>query len=157
GCRSIAEHARDGAFDVIEVVIPISARLRSGSERDLKQCVYTLIDPAEPATLVVTDWLPRTELKSDYAKPIQFSSERLGKIGISLAAHYVVSGTGDASGQLKSGVVYEMLPPQETVLASGTVQYGHGVFFKLKPSTQTTLEGKKSFSAIFAVPRGWRG
>jgi hypothetical protein len=50
-----------------------------------------------------------------------------------------------------------MLPPQETVLASGTVQYGHGVFFKLKPSTQTTLEGKKSFSAIFAVPRGWRG
>jgi hypothetical protein len=159
GCRSLSlkEHARDGAFDLIEVVIPISARLRAGSERDLKQCVYTLIDPAEPEMLVVTDWLPRTELKSDYAKPIQFSSERLGKIGISLAAHYVIGATGDASGQLKSGVVYEMLPPQETVLASGTVQYGHGVFFKLKPSTQTTLEGKKSFSAIFAVPRRWRG
>jgi hypothetical protein len=159
GCRSLSikEHARDGAFDLIEVVIPISARLRAGTERDLKQCVYTLIDPAVPETLVVTDWLPRTELKSDYAKPIQFSSERLGKIGISLAAHYVIGASGDASGQLKSGVVYEMLPPQETVLASGTVQYGHGVFFKLKPSTQTTLEGKKSFSAIFAVPRGWRG
>jgi len=159
GCRSLSlkEHARDGAFDLIEVVIPISARLRAGTERDLKQCVYTLIDPAEPERLVVTDWLPRTEMKSDYAKPIQFSSERLGKIGISLAAHYVIGATGDAGGQLKSGVVYEMLPPQETVLASGTVQYGHGVFFKLKPSTQITLEGKKSFSAIFAVPRGWRG
>src|SRR5579859_3853433 len=89
GCRSLSlqEHARDGAFDLIEVVIPISARVRAGTERDLKQCVYTLIDPAEPERLVVTDWLPRTELKSDYAKPIQFSSERLGKIGISLAAH----------------------------------------------------------------------
>jgi hypothetical protein len=159
GCRSLSlkEHAREGAFDLIEVVIPISARLRAGSERDLKQCVYTLVDPGTPEKLVVTDWLPRTELKTDYAKPIQFSSERLGKIGISLAAHYVIGATGDASGQLKSGVVYEMLPPQETVLASGTVQYGHGVFFKLRPSTQTTLEGKRSFSAIFAVPRGWRG
>ena len=83
GCRSLSlkEHARDGAFDLIEVVIPISARLRTGTERDLKQCVYTLVDPAEPETIEVTDWLPRTELKSDYAKPIQFSSERLGKIG----------------------------------------------------------------------------
>jgi hypothetical protein len=154
---SLKEHAREGTLDLIEVVVPISARLRAGTERDLKECVYTLIDPAEPEVMLLTDWLPRTELKSDYARPIQFSSERLGKIGISLAAHYVIGASGDASGQLKSGVVYEMLPPQETVLASGTVQYGHGVFFKLKPSTQTTLEGKKSFSAIFAVPRGWRG
>src|SRR5262249_10876537 len=83
-CRSLSvkEHARDGTFDLIEVVVPISARLRAGTERDLKQSVYTLIDPAEPETLAVTDWLPRTELKTDYAKPIQYSSERLGKIGI---------------------------------------------------------------------------
>jgi hypothetical protein len=143
--------------ELIEVVIPVSARVRDGSEKDVKQCLYTLVDPGMPPTLSVTDWLPRTELKTEYAKPIQYSRENLANIGISMTAKYVVSATGQASDQLKSGVNYEMLPPQETVLASGTIQHGHGIFFKLKSSTQTTLEGEKSFSAIFSVPRGWRG
>jgi hypothetical protein len=143
--------------ELIEVVIPVSTRVRDGSEKDVKQCLYTLVDPGMPPTLSVTDWLPRTELKTEYAKPIQYSRENLANIGISMTAKYVVSATGQASDQLKSGVNYEMLPPQETVLASGTIQHGHGIFFKLRSSTQTTLEGEKSFSAIFSVPRGWRG
>ena len=28
------------------------------------------------------DWLPRTELKTEYAKPIQVNNERLAKVGI---------------------------------------------------------------------------
>jgi hypothetical protein len=147
----------DPEKELIEVVIPISARMQAGTERDLKQCLYTLVDAVEPATLSVEDWLPRTEMKTEYAKPIQFSKEGSANIGINLSAKYVVSATGQAGGQLKSGTTYEMLPPQEIVLASGTVQHGHGIFFKLKPSTQTTLEGVKSFSAILCVPRGWRG
>jgi hypothetical protein len=134
--------------ELIEVVIPISARLQSGDEKDLKQCLYTLVDPTKPETLWVTDLLPRTELKSEFAKPIQVSSERLAKIGINLSAHYVVAAAGEAAGQVKSDVAYEMLPPQEIVLASGTLAHAHGVFFKLKPSSQTTLEGVKSFSVI---------
>jgi hypothetical protein len=50
-----------------------------------------------------------------------------------------------------------LLPPLDVVVASGTIHQGHGVYFKLKPSTQTTLEGMKLFSAICAVPSGWRG
>jgi hypothetical protein len=160
GCRSIPcsdSAKKDPGKDLIEVVVPISVGVRAGSEKDLKQCLYTLVDPTEPETLSVRDWLPRTELKTEYAKPIQVNNERLAKVGINLSAHYVVSAASDASGQVKSGLAYEMLPPQETVLASGTVHQGHGVFFKLRPSSQTTLEGMKSFSAIFAVPRGWRG
>jgi hypothetical protein len=160
GCRSIPCNdaaKKDPGKDLIEVVVPISVRLHAGSERDLKQCLYTLVDSAEPETLSVRDWLPRTELKTEYAKPIQVNNERLAKVGINLSAHYVVTAASDASGQIKSGLAYEMLPPQEIVLASGTVHQGRGVFFKLRPSTQTTLEGMKSFSAIFAVPHGWRG
>jgi hypothetical protein len=160
GCRSIPCNdaaKKDPTKDLIEVVVPISVRVHAGSEKDLKQCLYTLVDPTEPETFSVRDWLPRTELKTEYAKPIQVNNERLAKVGINLSAHYVVSAASDASGQLKSGLAYEMLPPQEIVLASGTVHQGHGVFFKLRPSSQTTLEGMKSFSAIFAVPRGWRG
>jgi hypothetical protein len=143
--------------DLVEVVVPISARVRAGTERDLKQCRYTLVDPTEPGAITVTDWLPRTELRSQFAKPIQVSNERLAKVGITLSAHYVITAAGEAAGQLKSAVAYEMLPPREIVVASGTVQHGHGVSFLMKPSSQTTLEGMKSFSAILAVPHGWRG
>jgi hypothetical protein len=160
GCRVVpcAEPAKkDLGKDLIEVVIPISVRVRAGTEKDLKQCLYTLVDPTDAPTLSVRDWLPRTELKTEFAKPIQVNKERLAKVGITLSAHYAVTASGDATGQIKSGVAYEMLPPQEIVLASGTMSHGHGVFFKLRPCTQTTLEGMKSFSVIFAVPQGWRG
>jgi hypothetical protein len=157
-CRSLPlrSPAPGDLKELIEVVIPISARLRAGAEKDLRKCLYTMVDPARPETLAVTDLLPQTQLKTEFAKPIQVNQEHLAKVGINLSAHYVVAATADAMGQLKSGLNYEMLPPQEIVLASGTTQYGHGVFFELKPSTQTTLEGVKSFSVIFAVPRGWR-
>ena len=143
--------------ELIEVKIPITARLLSGSEKNIKECVYTLADPDEPGTIAFLDWLPRMELKTEFAKPIQHNEERTAKIGINMSAHYVVTATGDAMRQLKSGVAYELLPPQEIVLASGTIRQGHGVYFKLKPSTQTTLEGMKLFSTICAVPHGWRG
>lgn len=158
-CRSISSTTavKKAGHDLIEVKVPITARLLSGSEKDIKQCVYTLVDPSEPGTLSVLDWLPRTELKTEFAKPIQFNKERTAKIGINISGHYVITATGDATGQVKSGVAYELLPPQEIVLASGTIRQGHGVYFKLKPSNQTTLEGMKLFSAIYAVPHGWRG
>jgi hypothetical protein len=159
-CRGIPGNGpakRDSGKDLVEVVIPISVRLHAGAEKDLKQCLYTLVDPTKPGTVSVRDWLPRTELRTEFAKPIRFNNERLAKVGITVSAHYVVTAAADAAGQIKSGVAYEMLPPKELVLASGTVHQGHGVFFKLKPSTQTALEGMKSFSAILAVPRGWRG
>jgi hypothetical protein len=159
-CRSIASAdaaKKHPGQDLIEVEIPITARLLSQAEKDIKQCVYALVDPTEPGTLTVLDWLPRTELQTEFAKPIQFNNEHTAKIGINMSARYFVTAAGDAMGQLKSGVAYELLPPRETVLASGTIRSGHGVYFKLKPSTQTTLEGMKLFSAICAVPRGWRG
>jgi hypothetical protein len=159
-CRRVpcADSARkDPGKDLVEVVLPVSVRVRAGTEKDLKECLYTLVNAADPPVLSVRDWLPRTELKTEFAKPIQVNKERLAKVGITVSAHYAVTASGDALGQIKSAVAYEMLPPQEIVLASGTLHHAHGLFFKLKPSTQTALEGMKSFSAIFAAPHGWRG
>jgi hypothetical protein len=80
--------------DLIEVKIPITARLLSGTEKDIEQCVYTIVDPNEPGTLSILDWLPRTQLKTAFAKPIQFNNERKAKIGISLSAHYLIATAG---------------------------------------------------------------
>lgn len=159
-CRAVAGNgpAQAGPTrDLVEVVVPISVRVQAGSEKDLRQCLYTLADSADAPELTARDWLPRTELKTEYAKPIQVNKERHAKLGVAVSAHYAAAASGDAMGELKSGTAYEMLPPQEVVLASGTVHDGHGVFFKLRPSSQTALEGMRSFSAVFAVPHGWRG
>jgi hypothetical protein len=72
-----------------------TARLLSGKEQDIKECTYTLIDADQRGTLSVLDWLPRTELKTEFAKPIRFNSERSAKIGISMSARYIVSATAD--------------------------------------------------------------
>src|SRR5262249_6259413 len=93
-CRSLASTEaakKHPAQDLIEVKIPVTASLLSGTEKDVKQCIYTLTDPNEPGTVSVLDWLPRTELKTEFAKPIQFNKERTAKIGINMSAHYIVT------------------------------------------------------------------
>jgi hypothetical protein len=48
------------------------------------------------------------------------------------------------------------LPPKHAVVVSGTSSEGRGVFFKLKRSSQTSLEGVHELSVAFAVPANWR-
>jgi hypothetical protein len=45
----------------------------------------------------------------------------------------------------------------KAVAASGTLDRGRGVYFKLKPSRSTSLEGAKEFVVVFRVPADWRG
>ena len=40
--------------------------------------------------------------------------------------------------------------------ASGTIDRGRGVYFKLKPSPRTTLEGAYEYVVVLRVPRNWR-
>ena len=57
----------------------------------------------------------------------------------------------------KSEYKYSKLPAKRLLVASGTTRREHGVFFKMKPSTQDSLEGRKEFVCRFVVPKGWRG
>jgi hypothetical protein len=49
------------------------------------------------------------------------------------------------------------LPPKEAIVVSGTFAEGHGVFFKIKPSTQTSLEGVHELEIKFIAPTSWKG
>jgi hypothetical protein len=52
---------------------------------------------------------------------------------------------------------FHRLSPKQLVLASGTTDAEHGVFFKWRRSTQAALEGSREVTVRFLVPRGWRG
>jgi hypothetical protein len=45
----------------------------------------------------------------------------------------------------------------ELLTAAGTLGRRTGVYFKLKRSPQTALEGDRTFSVILEVPESWRG
>jgi hypothetical protein len=51
---------------------------------------------------------------------------------------------------------YHKLPPKRLVLASGTTGGGYGVFFKLHPTSQDSLQGAHSYRVVFAAPANWR-
>ncbi len=52
---------------------------------------------------------------------------------------------------------FHRLSPKQTMLASGTTNAEHGVFFKWRHSTQIALEGSREVTIRFLVPHDWRG
>jgi hypothetical protein len=50
----------------------------------------------------------------------------------------------------------DLLPPLETVAASGTMQRGGAMFFKLKATPRNPLEGTREYSLVLGVPANWR-
>ena len=49
------------------------------------------------------------------------------------------------------------MPAKKPLIISGTFSQRQGVFFKFKQSNQVSLEGIKSITCSFIVPRDWRG
>jgi hypothetical protein len=110
----------------------------------------------------VADYLPKTFHESRHAGPIahQTSKEHSASLGINLAGKYeFITGAGANAGigtKNTSCVKYDLLPPLETVAASGTLLRGAGVFFKLKASPRRPLEGASQFALVLRVPIDWR-
>jgi hypothetical protein len=68
-----------------------------------------------------------------------------------------LNGHGDIGAKKTLTTKYELAAPMDSVAASGTVEQGFGVYFKLRQSRQTNLEGSQQFQIIFRAPAEWRG
>jgi hypothetical protein len=145
---------------LVEAKFEISTLLVAGAPRDLTEC-FVRIDSLQ-RTLLVADYLPKTLHESPLAGPVsvQNTDETSGSIGINLAGKYEVLTTAGATagvGQKNvSCVKYELLPPRQTVAASGTLLRGRAAFFKLLVSPRHPLEGSRELALVFRVPADWR-
>jgi hypothetical protein len=162
-CRDVSSPeflAMNPGQKLIEARFEISSLLVAGQERDLSEYFIRIESPQR--TLAVVDYLPKTLHESRHAKPIsvQDTNEKNASIGINLAGQYeMITGAGINAGlgsKHVSCVKSELLPPLETVAASGTLLRGSAVFFKLKSSPRNLLEGAREYALVLRVPAEWR-
>jgi hypothetical protein len=146
---------------LVQVQFQVSSLIRDGRESDLIQYLYFLESPER--ALRIVDYSPQTTLATGIAGNvgIEKKQEKTRHLGITFSGQHdpllKASGGGDLGAKSNSTVHYELLPQMELLAASGTVKRGSGVYFKLRPSPQTSLEGSKDFSLVLRAPAVWRG
>ena len=145
----------------IEGKFRLSARITHGSEAEVVDFLYMLISPS--LRLKIHDYLPNTTLESaafgrqhrsrrddrEHAWQQRRRAHRLQDLHPRRRANQTNKTTEQNH--------YKQIVPKALVLASGTTNREHGVFFKLRPSNGASLEGAKEFTFLAIVPKTWRG
>jgi len=153
---------------LIEMKLRVSVRVLSGKLDDVKEIRIEVSDC--DGRMRVRDFLPNTRLESLLTEQIEWTktTETNKSLGASLGgeaplllgevvAHVAPSLNGSVGQRELITEKKRKIAPKYLVVSSGTVGQGHGVFFKLRASSQSTLEGVHELTIRFVVPRGWRG
>ncbi|MEQ8848387.1 hypothetical protein [Botrimarina sp.] len=148
---------------LVEIVAPVTLLLYHGEARRVQDVVVE-IDGAS-AGLAVYDYAPRTELVAEHAQPIEVKKTESvdktigGSLGGKIAGDVALAPT-ISGGATKSEAVtttQNRLPPKRPLVVSGTTGRRTGVYYKLRKSSQSTLEGEQEFRVTFAAPADWSG
>ncbi len=141
---------------LIEAVIEISPRLVSGKEPDLKELLIEIKSPDE--RLPLRKYLPNSVLTSDVVGGV-IRIEQTETNGLFTLDYSVTSQVGQAKIELngmQSHASLSKLAPKSLLVASGTTDRSHGVYYKLMPSPRDTVQKTYQFTCLFEVPRSFR-
>ena len=153
---------------IVECSLRLSAYLVSGDVAEVEAIRVEISDVDK--RLRVHDFAPRTKLESQFTGEIEWTktTEKSHTLGGSLGgavplcvgglpAQVTPSISGGTGGKETVTESQKRIAPQQVVVASGTMNEEHGVFFTLRPSPTTSLEGVHELSVQFVVPAYWRG
>jgi hypothetical protein len=162
-CRDVtpADFAARAYLKVIEGRMRISARVTQGSESEIVDFQYHIASPDKRVRF--QDYLPNTTLESAVADDrieIKDATEKATTAGADVHVVYKLLSLGGSLAQTSKNSEsshYREIAPKELVVASGTTDREHGVFYRLRPSRAASLEGAKEFTFLATVPRTWRG
>jgi hypothetical protein len=152
---------------IVECTLRLSVQLISGAMSDVTEIRVELADC--DGRLRVHDFAPRTRLESEFAEAIEttktvesnhsFSASLGGELPCigGTVANLTPSVGGGLGGKEVVTEKAKRVAPMQAVVASGTMNEEHGVFFILRSSPTGTLEGVHELSVQFVVPSTWRG
>ncbi len=122
---------------VVEAKVRISARMIEGTLSDIVEFSYVL--KTNPM-MRITGYLPNTTLESSVAEDsieITGASEHSKALGLDAHIAYkpaLLGGTFNQGSKNSESSHYKQIAAKDLVLASGTIDREHGVFFRLRPS-----------------------
>jgi len=162
------EMAEESRMKLVELKLRLSVRLLSGQIGDVEEIRVEISDCDEQ--IHVHDFAPATRLESQLSGEIAWTktTETGKRWGASLGgeapivlsdvvAHVTPTINGGVSRREVVSETQQRLPPKQVVVVSGTIRQTHGVFFKLRPSGHSSLEGVHELIVRFIVPKTWRG
>lgn len=168
-CRDITPRERLAQYPaqrLIEVELPVSVRFNEITLEDVDEIAIEVSGAA--AGLRVLEFAPTTQLASEFTHDIETTTTTKkarsldatlgGSIpipGVEPAAKLTPSISGDMASCNTAVEKINRLPPKHVVVVSGTYAEGRGVFFKLKRTSQTSLEGVHELAVTFIAPRVW--
>jgi hypothetical protein len=153
---------------VIDCTLRLSVNLAEGSIGDVASIRVEMTDADR--RLRVVGFSPCTKLESEFAEDLEttktkesantFTASLGGELPAPLGnvvAHVTPTLGGTKGGKETVTEKVVRVAPKHAVVASGTMNEEHGVFFTLRPSPTTSLEGVHELSVQFMVPANWRG
>jgi len=162
------EMSEVSGMKLVELKLRLSVRLLSGKIGDVEEIRVEISDCDEQ--IHVHDFAPATRLESQLSGDIAWTktTETGKRWGASLGgeapivfsdvvAHVTPTINGSVSRREVVSETQQRLPPKQVVVVSGTIHQTHGVFFKLRPSGHSSLEGVHDLVVRFIVPKAWRG
>lgn len=154
---------------VLQFSFSISNRFNK-PESEIDHILYSIRFPTD---VEVADFLPKTALDTDVVGPVSESgaseseTEVTVQLGGELGAQFLLGKVVTVGGkigadresrtrdQVSHSWSLQRLPAKQAVTASGTLDRRQGVYFKLRPFSQATLEGEKRLVALCVVPANW--
>jgi hypothetical protein len=146
----------------------VSVSLLSGSIDGVEAIRVEIVDHDD--RLRVYGFSPDTRLESEFASDIEttkttesshsFAASLGGEVPACIGgvvAHVTPTVNGGVGGKEVLTEKLVRVAPKQVVMAAGTLNEEHGVFFTLRPSATTSLEGVHELSVQFIVPARWRG
>jgi hypothetical protein len=145
---------------IVEARFDVSSIITAGNERDVTQFVFQL--QSMQRTMQVHDYQPRSARDTSVTGSVAVSEgrENSNSTGFDLTGRYqewtnATLHLGESSKENGSRK-FDRLPPLETVVASGTIFRGTGVYFKLHTTDRQLLEGATTICVLWRVPSNWR-
>ncbi len=147
-CRDVTPRdfaAAHPSLKVIEAKLRISARINEGSEAEIVDFLYIITSPDK--RMKFQDYLPNTTLESTLAEDrieVAETTENTNATSADARVSYQVlalGGSKNQSAKKSESSHYKQIVPKALVLASGTTDREHGVFFKLRASKVASHRG----------------
>jgi hypothetical protein len=153
---------------LVECAFTVSVNLVSGNIEEV-DAIRVEINNCDNS-MTVRNFSPATRLESEYGGDIQTTRthESSRTLAASLGgeipnafggvvAKLTPTINGGGSGKEVITETTKRAAPKRVVIASGTMSDEHGVFFTLRSSPLSSLEGLHEFKVQFIIPSEWRG